>query len=67
MHARAPVCVVLLKSSPLSVMDDTDLHADRQEAGKAAGLWWSPGLLLCTRQHPPFPFPSPDSVRGGLG
>lgn len=47
-HARACVfCLcpcactsvsVLLKSSPLSVMDDTDLHSDRQEAGKAAGL-----------------------------
>lgn len=51
------VCVVLLKSSHLSVTDDTDLHADRQEAGKAAGLWWSPG-------HPLFPFPSRFRARG---
>jgi len=28
----AAVCLcILLKSSPLSVMDDTDLHSDRQE------------------------------------
>lgn len=42
-------------------MDDTDLHSDRQEARKSAGLWWSPGLLLCTRQHPPHTPPPPRS------
>lgn len=47
LYACAPVSV-LLKSSPLSVIDDTDMHSDRQEVEKAAGLWWSPGLLPCT-------------------
>lgn len=65
-YACAPVSV-LLKRSPLSVMDDTDLHSDRQEAGKAAGLWWSLGLLPCTGLHPLLPFPSPVFVRVSQG
>lgn len=40
-------------------MDDTDLHSDRQEGRQAAGLWWTPGLVLCSWPHPPVPTSTP--------
>lgn len=48
MHMLLFVLYFVWKSSPLSVMDDTDLHSDRQEGRQAASLWWSPGRMLCT-------------------